>query len=61
MPDTPYEFRSDAALLVIRIAFDYVDTLLCVTTGPILDREAQVDVLFAVTRILLRETHVIET
>ncbi|OQA24431.1 MAG: hypothetical protein BWY59_02216 [Verrucomicrobia bacterium ADurb.Bin345] len=61
MPDTPYEFHSDAALLVIRIPLDYVDTLLCVTTGPIVDRETQVDVLFAITRILLRETHVIET
>jgi len=61
MPETPFEFRSDAALIVIRITPGNVDTLLCVAGGAAVDVEARVDALFAITRILLQETHVIET
>ncbi|HOZ48201.1 MAG TPA: hypothetical protein PK468_16440 [Candidatus Hydrogenedentes bacterium] len=61
MPETPFEFYVDNAVIVARIDMPDVDTKFLIVYGEYSEFETVVDVRFAITKILLQETHVIET
>jgi len=60
MPETPFEFLTDTGVIIARVIPGDVDTFVAVG-GTFDGIEVNIDVRIAVTKILLQETHVIET
>mgnify|MGYP001176438004 FL=1 len=60
MPETPFEFLTDTGVIIARVTPGDVDTFVAVG-GTFDGIEMDIDVRIAVTKILLQETHVIET
>jgi len=60
MPETPFEFLTDTGVIIARVTPSDVDTFVAVG-GTFDGIEVNIDVRIAVTKILLQETHVIET
>lgn len=61
MPETPFEFFVDSSVIVARVDMPDADTKFLIVYGGFSEFETCVDVRFAITKILLQETHVIET
>lgn len=60
MPETPFEFLTDTGVIIARVSPGDVDVFIAVG-GTFDGMEFSVDIRIAVTKILLQETHVIET